>query len=84
MIIPFWPKHSMVFKGGGGGGSAPPVAAGTPPPATTTTAEVVQAKRDSRRQGMKKKGIQSTILAGETGGFKKEKVAAPKTVLGGY
>jgi len=74
----------MVFKGGASAGGTPSVAAGTPPPATNTTAEVVQAKRDSRRQGMKKKGIQSTILAGETGGFSKEKVAAPKTVLGGY
>ena len=61
-------NYTMKFKGGGGGGM-PYTPAPSAPPATQTNVEVVQAKRDTRLQAKKRKGFQSTILAGETGGY---------------
>jgi len=68
--------------GGGGSAAAPaPVAAAAPPPTDTST-EIVQAKRDARRQAQKKRGMQATILAGETGGYQPNENNVGKTLLG--
>lgn len=53
-----------------GGGGAPKQAPIPPPipPVSQTGADVAQAQDDARIQAAKRKGVQSTILAGETGG----------------
>jgi hypothetical protein len=53
-----------------GGGGAPRQAAIPPPipPVTATNTDVQQAQTDTRIQASRRKGLQSTILAGETGG----------------
>ena len=60
------------------------------PPPTETRTEVTQAKRDTRRQAQRKRGMQATILAGETGGFRRQieenqtsAAGGGKTLLGG-
>lgn len=60
--------------GGGGGGSqaAQPVQqtiSATPPPPTQQSVEVQMAQRDAAKQAAKRKGLNKTILAGETGGY---------------
>ena len=94
---PFFPRATFLFKGGGGGVPAPvaapvqtivqpaPVAPRPVPPVTDRTSEVVAAERQSKLDAAKKKGIRSTLLAGETGGFNPFKPAGPeqkKTLLG--
>jgi hypothetical protein len=78
---PFFPRHAFVFKGGGGGGAATPAyqaPAATPatakppaaiPPVTERTIEVETASRQSKVDAKKRKGLRSTLLAGETGGY---------------
>lgn len=80
---PFWPKHSMLFKGGSSGATtvAPAVSAPAATPPTATTVEVQQAARDARKQASRRRGLQSTVLAGETGGYGAEN--GKTTVLGG-
>lgn len=41
-----------------------------PPPASTSSRDVQEAALDARRQALKRQGYQSTLFAGETGGFK--------------
>ena len=65
----FYNCDTSLFKGSSPARQVlPPVRASAPPP-TEQRGEVIQAKRDSRRQNLKKKGYAATILAGETGGF---------------
>lgn len=84
----FFTCHGFAFKGGGGGGGGgSPTVVSTPPPPSATSMDVQQAKRDATKQAGKKKGVQSTILAGETGGYQAQNpMASPdqkKTLLGG-
>lgn len=87
----FFPRHAFVFKGGGGAAPAPvyqaPAAVAKPPaavpPVTERTVEVEAASRQTKIDAKKRKGLRSTLLAGETGGYQ----AAPegeqkKTLLG--
>lgn len=60
-------KHSFAFMGGGGAPRQAPIAPPIPP-VTSTNADVQQAATDTRIQAAKRKGLNSTILAGETGG----------------
>lgn len=64
-----FPRYAFASKtGGGGGGGGGTTVSSTPPPPSVTSVEVQQAKRDAKKQAGKRKGTQSTILAGETGG----------------
>lgn len=69
---PFWPKHAFVFKIGGPSVApqiaAAPIPAPTPP-VSSTNAEVAQAEHDFAKQGLLKKSVKKTILAGDTGGY---------------
>lgn len=55
-----------------------------PPPAPTRAAsEVEQAEQDKRRQAAQRKGMRSTLLAGETGGYAgSTPMGGAKTLLG--
>lgn len=55
-------SHTLHFKGG----AAPAVIPSAPAP-TSTDVEVQMAKKDMRGQAARRKGIQASILAGETG-----------------
>lgn len=95
---PFFPRHAFVFKGGGGGGgsvAAPapsytaPAATPKPPaavpPVTERTVEVEAAARQTRIDAKKRKGLRSTLLAGETGGYQAPSATGEdtkKTLLG--
>lgn len=73
------------FKGGGGGGGKQPEPKRTAPPAappSSTQIEVSQASRDARKQAAKRKGIKSTILAGETGGYEQKPSRGTGVILG--
>jgi hypothetical protein len=63
----FLERVTFRFMGGGG---APRQAAVPPPipPVTSTNTDVQQASADVKLQNARRKGLQSTILAGETGG----------------
>lgn len=63
-INPFWPKHAFKFKGGG----SKPVVPKAIPPVTTTATEVNDAERQARLAAAKRKGMQSTLLAGGDAG----------------
>lgn len=82
-------KHSFLFKmgGGGGGGPAQTTVQSSPPPPTNQSVEVQEAQRDARKQAAKRKGVASTVLAGETGGYQVPGMGATgsgkPTVLGG-
>lgn len=41
-----------------------------PPPPSQTGSDVINAEQEARRQASRRKGIQSTLLAGNTGGYK--------------
>lgn len=74
-----WPKSAFRFLTGGGGSNiaATPVAAAVPP-VSSSAAEVVQASQDLRRQSLKKRGFgNSTIFAGDTGGWTNQNPATP-------
>lgn len=77
------PAITRYFKGGGGGGgsNAQPARSIAPPaaPPSATSVEVSQAGRDQRKQAAKRRGMRSTVLAGETGGYEPGQKA---TVLG--
>lgn len=65
-------KHTFLFKlgGPGGGGGGGTTVSSSPPPPTTQSVEVQDAQRQARKQAAKRKGVNSTILAGETGGYR--------------
>lgn len=69
-------------KGGGGGSSAPAQSTivSSPPPPTQQSVEVQMAQRDAAKQAAKKRGMNQTILAGETGG---RQGYAASTILSG-
>ena len=91
-----FPPHAFRSKGGGGGTvmqAAPaPAPVTTPaapprpiPPVTERSIEVAAAGRDARVQAGKRKGMRSTILAGETGAYASASSTTPdgkKTLLG--
>ncbi len=62
-------KH---YKGASGGAAAPvqQTITSAPPPPTTQSVEVQQAQRDAAKQAAKRRGLNQTVLAGETGGYK--------------
>ncbi len=74
-------KH---HKRGGGGQqqAAGQTVVSTPPPPTNQSVEVQMAQRDAAKRAAKKKGLDRTILAGETGGYQPPG-ASGATVLGG-
>jgi hypothetical protein len=61
-------RYLLAHFGGGGGNTIAqqPVPANAPP-VTSTDAEVVQAQQDVLRQQLMKKGIKSTVHAGDFG-----------------
>jgi hypothetical protein len=62
---------------------AVPKPAPPPPPApTSSSADVQEAATDARRQSYNRQGIQSTILAGETGGYKSQALGGNPSILG--
>ena len=63
---------NRLYKGG-----TPAAPAPSAPPPTSTDVEVQVAKRDARLQAARRKGVQASILAGETGGYQ----ALDKTTL---
>ena len=78
------------FYKGGGGSSGSTTVTSTPPPPTQQSVEVQMAQRDAAKQAAKRRGLNKTVLAGETGGYKSPTVmssaATPEqknTVLGG-
>ena len=90
-----FPKHAFQFKGGGGGTqiiqsapSAPPPAPAAPPrptpPVTERTIEVEAASRQTLIDARRRKGLRSTLLAGETGGYQPAGTAEDqkRTLLG--
>lgn len=53
------------------------------PPVTERSTEVLAASRQTRVDAMKRKGVRSTLLAGETGGYGALEEKQPtKTLLG--
>src|SRR5882724_10472782 len=48
-----------------------------PPPPTTSLLEVAQAQDDQRAQALSRKGIRSTMVAGNTGGYQPTAPASP-------
>jgi hypothetical protein len=69
------------------GGKPPPLAAPPPPlpPVTEKSSDVADASRDAKLQAAKRKGLGSTLLAGETGGTGGSSafgLATGKTLLG--
>lgn len=92
----FFPRHAFAFKGGGGGGTvvqqapaAPAAAAAAPakppaavPPVTERTMEIEMASRQTKIDAKKRKGLRSTLLAGETGGYVAPEDQTKKTLLG--
>ena len=64
-----------LYKGG-----TPAVPAPSAPPPTSTDVEVQMAKKDARLQASRRKGLQASILAGETGGYQP---VEKNTLLGG-
>lgn len=62
---------------------AVPKPAPPPPPApTSSSADVQEAATDARRQSYNREGMQSTILAGETGGYKSQALGGNLSILG--
>ena len=66
---------NRLYKGG-----TPQAPAPSAPPPTSTDVEVQVAKRDARLQAARRKGVQASILAGETGGYQP---VERNTLLGG-
>lgn len=67
--------HAFRFKGGSAAPPPPPA-----PPVTERSTEVTAASRQVRTDAQKRKGYQSTLLAGETGGYNDQ--TGQKTLLG--
>lgn len=59
--------------------SKPPAAV---PPVTERTVEVEAASRQTKIDAKKRKGLRSTLLAGETGGYQAPSEETKKTLLG--
>ncbi len=62
--------------------AVPPPAAPAPPPPSQTGSDVINAEQEARRQAGKRKGIQSTLLAGNTGGYKPGALGGGQSLLG--
>lgn len=60
---------------------APPVTP-TPPPPTQSSSDVADAQDAARRAALARRGYQSTLFAGETGGYKGSQLGGNKTLLG--
>jgi hypothetical protein len=77
------------YKGGGGGSSSAVAAAPVPQairPVTERLADFSTVERDTKKRLAKRKGLKSTILAGETGQIQGGSVSSnfgAKTLLGG-
>lgn len=52
------------------------------PPPTSSSADVQEAGMDARRQAGRRTGHQSTIIAGETGGYKTQSLGGNLSILG--
>lgn len=72
-----FPPHAFRFKGGGGApaqiqpaAALPAAAPAATPPVTERTVEVEQAGRQAKMDAAKRKGQRSTLLAGDTGGYR--------------
>jgi hypothetical protein len=63
---------TSLFKGGG----TPPPAPTPVPPVTSTSRDVLQASRQARVDAKKRRGLASTLFAGETGGFQGPNISA--------
>jgi len=63
--------------------SPPPAPAAPPPPPTTSNLDSQQASQDQKQQAARRKGIRSTLIAGESSGSLTPKAAGQKTLLGG-
>jgi hypothetical protein len=80
--------EEMLFRMRAGfekGGGTPPLVAPAAPPPSATAMEVAMAKRDTMRNAQRRKGMQSTVLAGalNTGSQPGMPGAGTKTTLGG-
>jgi hypothetical protein len=77
------------YKGGGGGSSQTVAAAPVPQaikPVTERLSDFSTVERDLKKKMAKRKGVKSTILAGETGSMQGDTVNSTfgaKTLLGG-
>lgn len=60
----------------------PEPAAPAPPPPSQTSSDVLNSEQDARRQAGKRKGIQSTLLAGNTGGYQPGALGGGASLLG--
>lgn len=79
LLCGFWLQRE--FRGGG----APPKVPTAPPsdpPVTETESEVVFAEDEARRRSMRRKGLLSSVKAGETGGYKPRAAGGRKSLLG--
>ena len=63
MRNPFFPRHSVLFKGGSSKSldQAPSIPAPAP---TTSNVDVQQKRREELKKQKKRRGLQSTIIAG--------------------
>lgn len=78
-------RVTFQFMGGGGAPKQAPIPPPIPP-VSATNSDVQQAQTDTRIQASRRKGLQSTILAGETGGTTGTSgfpAMQTKTLLGG-
>lgn len=63
--------------------AVPPPAPPPPPPPTSSSIDVQEAATDAKKQALKRSGYQSTLLAGETGGYQgSQALGGNKTLLG--
>jgi hypothetical protein len=63
--------------------AAPPPPPPTPPPPTTSNIDASQAANDQKQQAARRKGVRSTLIAGEsTGAMASADGGARKTLLG--
>ena len=77
-------KCTRFFKMGGPKGGGTTTVQSSAPPPTNQSVEVQEAQREARRQAAKRKGMTTTVLAGETGGYQPMGATGAKpTVLGG-
>lgn len=60
----------------------PAPAAPLPPPPAATSSDGISAAQEASRQALKRKGIGSTLLAGDTGGYQPGALGGGKTLLG--
>lgn len=61
----------------------PPPPPPPPPPPSSSSVDVQDAATEAQRQALKRQGYQSTLFAGDTGGYKGSTLGGNKTLLGG-